>query len=365
MGMFNTYDEQAKQAASPLNTGLSLAKLPAGRGTVALAGQAGSMLGQGAMGAMGLQTPAQKRQEGLAKIQADFPNPQTEKDFISMGNAYNSIGESDIAEKAFEQAKRLQGTKPTAAHTQGLADMNATLNFLEKSKGFKLNDDEAAYFKSRIKKDVSITMSGQVVDTAPNVFDQIIAARGKKVNNDGIGDTGVTLAGKEKKSLELDKKVTDLSTDLNKVDGADMALQQLERKFKNFTDAKTGKLIADVPGLSAWEKYTRSAEGDDISALWENLLGEIRHERFGSVLTANEQKMFEKIKTGNPFFLPDEAVLNYIKRMRETIDSKKAKIRKGYANDVTARFDARSETVKKSNNLSKKQQDLLSKYNIK
>ena len=118
MGMFNTYDEQAKQAASPLNTGLALGKLPAGRGTVALAGQAGAMLGQGAMGAMGFQTPQEKRQEGLAKIQAAFPQPKTVEDFMSMANAYNSIGEYDIAEKAFDQAKEL---RPSTTDSRGSA----------------------------------------------------------------------------------------------------------------------------------------------------------------------------------------------------------------------------------------------------
>jgi len=91
MGMFNFYDEAAKTQASPQATGLALAQLPRGRGTVALAGQAGQMMGQGAMGAMGLKTPAQEKQEALMAIQAQFPNPQTAEQFRQIGNALMNI----------------------------------------------------------------------------------------------------------------------------------------------------------------------------------------------------------------------------------------------------------------------------------
>jgi hypothetical protein len=261
-----------------------------------------------------------------------------------------------------KMAEDMNTGKVTSAQKQKLADMDATLDFLEVSKGKKLNPKEAAYFKSRIKSDVSITMGGQVVDTAPNVFDQIVAAR-KTGGGDvgGIGDTGVTEAAAEQKKLDLDKKVTSLSDDLNNVGGVESALSQLERRISKYRDAKTGELIGDIPGLSTWETWTRGPEGNAISALWENLIGEVRHERFGSVLTANEQKMFEKIKTGNPLYLPDTAVIEYVANMRETIDNQKYKIRKGYAKDVVSEYDSRGLKA----NVTKEQSDLLSKYNLK
>jgi len=115
MGMFNMYDEQAKQQASPLKTGLSLANLSPGRGTVALAGQAGEMMGQGAMGAMGFKTPAQDKQAALAQVQAQFPDPKTTSDFMSLGNALRPI-DPDRAEKAFDQAEKL---RPSATDSRG------------------------------------------------------------------------------------------------------------------------------------------------------------------------------------------------------------------------------------------------------
>jgi len=117
MGMFNFYDEAAKTQASPQATGLALAQLPRGRGTVALAGQAGQMMGQGAMGAMGLKTPAQEKQEALMAIQAQFPNPQTAEQFRQIGNALMNI-DPDRAKMAFDQADNIT-TKATSLNKKG------------------------------------------------------------------------------------------------------------------------------------------------------------------------------------------------------------------------------------------------------
>jgi len=105
MGMFNIYDEMAKTQASPQDTGMAYAKLSPGRGSVALAGQAGQMMSQGAMQGMGFQTPAQQRQANIMKVREQFPNPTTDADFRQLGNALHSIGETDMAEKAFDQIK--------------------------------------------------------------------------------------------------------------------------------------------------------------------------------------------------------------------------------------------------------------------
>jgi len=104
MGMFNFYDEQAKTQASPQETGMAYAKLSPGRGSVALAGQAGQMMSQGAMQGLGMKTPAQEKQEALMAIQAQFPNPQTAQEFRQIGNALMNI-DPDRAKMAFDQAK--------------------------------------------------------------------------------------------------------------------------------------------------------------------------------------------------------------------------------------------------------------------
>lgn len=367
MGMFNIYDEMAKQQ----DVGSGYGKLGLGRVATEVAGQTGAGMAGAAMQGMGFKTAAQERNENIMRVRQQFPNPQTAEQFRELGNALNAIGEVDYAEKAFDNAKDLTTTSSsdmkkwqfvTASHRQAIKDYAISKN---KRLSERQLDNLVSVTKSKASLHPTLVEN---VHPWKDIVDQTLAGMktvpgvsqgGSSVLHHSVTQTDATQKVIDK---ELDKKVTALSTDLNKVGGADMALQQLERKMEKYIDSKTGKLIADIPGFSEWETYIRSAEGDDFSALWENLLGEVRHERFGSVLTANEQKMFEKIKTGNPYYLTDEAVLNYVKRMRETIDDKKAKIRKGYANNVTSRYDSRGKVENKTNSLSKEETDLILKY---
>ena len=361
--MFNMYEEQAKQAASPLEVGMSYGKLPAGRGSVALAGQAGAMMGQGAMQGLGFKTPAEQRNEGLMAIRQQFPDPKTIADFMSIGNALNNIGESEQAEKAFDQAKELRGLgKTTAAQTQKLADRDATLAFLEESKGDKLTPKEAAYFKSRIKSDVSLSMSGQVVDTAPNVFDQIIAARttGGVENVKGIGDTKLTEGGLEKRVGSLATKV--LKADLSDLD---VAVTDAENMFTNYGDK-------NIPGLSQMNIYERQTEEGGINSgtveAVKNILLKLRS---GAAVTESEQERFLKEISGTKV-MTDELWKSWIGRIRKLIEQKKKDLFAGERKDVLELYWSRQGTGFKDTGAdtntdakSKQQQDLLNKYNLK
>ena len=118
MGMFNFYDEQAKTQASPQETGMAYAKLSPGRGSVALAGQAGQMMSQGAMQGLGMKPPAQEKQEALMAIQAQFPNPQSSAEFRQIGNALMNI-DPDRAKMAFDQAENVTATDTTRKTIKG------------------------------------------------------------------------------------------------------------------------------------------------------------------------------------------------------------------------------------------------------
>jgi len=63
------------------------------------------MLGGQAMEAAGYQTADQIRNEKIMEIRQQFPNPTTDADFRQIGNAFNNIGETEYAEKAFDQIK--------------------------------------------------------------------------------------------------------------------------------------------------------------------------------------------------------------------------------------------------------------------
>lgn len=354
MGMFNIYDEIDKQQASPMKTGMSYAALSPGRGSVALAGQAGQMMGQGAMGAMGFKTPAQQRQANIMKVREQFPNPQTDAEFRSLGNALNAIGETDMAEQAFDQIK--DTGKITATQKQTNADMEATLAFLESSKGIKLTPEEAAYFKSRIKKDVSVTMGGQVVDTAPNVFDQIVAARGDKTDSSGIGDTGLTQAA-------LEKKVGDLSTKVLKADLSDLdvALTEAEKMFAKYGDK-------NIPGLSQLNIIERQTkEGAINSGIVESVKNILLKLRSGAAVTESEQKRFLNEISGAKI-MTDELWKDWISRIRKLVEQKKSDLFAGERQDVLDLYWERQGTgFKKTSqgSTTSEQQSVLDKYGLK
>ena len=354
MGMFNIYEEQAKQAASPQDTGMAYAKLSPGRGSVALAGQGGQMMAQGAMGAMGMKTPAQQRNEGIMAVRQQFPTPTTDADFRELGNALHSIGETDMAEKAFDQIKSTG--KVTAAQQQNLADMDATLDFLEVSKGYKLNPKEAAYFKARIKKDVSLSMSGQVVDTAPNVFDQIISARkGGESSDGGIGDTGLTEAG-------LEKQVGDLATRVIKADlsGLDTAISQAEEMITSYK----GK---DIPGLSKMNVMERmTAEGSKNATRVKSVSNILMKLRSGAAVTESEAKRFSEEISSAPI-VTDELWIDWLSRLRLLVDERKRELYAGVPPEVIELYQSRQgkKKDKKSRTPTQAEQEILSKYNLK
>ena len=354
MGMFNIYEEQAKQAASPQDTGMAYAKLSPGRGSVALAGQGGQMMAQGAMGAMGMKTPAQQRQEKINQVRQQFPTPTTDADFRELGNALHSIGETDMAEKAFDQIKSTG--KVTAAQQQNLADMDATLDFLEVSKGYKLNPKEAAYFKARIKKDVSLSMSGQVVDTAPNVFDQLISARkGGESSDGGIGDTGLTEAG-------LEKQVGDLATRVIKADlsGLDTAISQAEEMITSYK----GK---DIPGLSKMNVMERmTAEGSKNATRVKSVSNILMKLRSGAAVTESEAKRFSEEMSSAPI-VTDELWIDWLSRLRLLVDERKRELYAGVPPEVIELYQSRQgkKKDKKSRTPTQAEQEILSKYNLK
>jgi len=96
------------------------------------------MLGGQAMEAAGYQTADQIRNEKIMEIRQQFPNPTTDADFRQIGNAFNNIGETEYAEKAFDQIKAGSGSD-TRGSLQKNVEFMATLN---KCYNFEVGTDE-------------------------------------------------------------------------------------------------------------------------------------------------------------------------------------------------------------------------------
>lgn len=112
MASFNIYEEMQKGTDKPVGGGYG--SLGKGRVGVEVAGEMGGMFGGAAMQGMGFQTPAQQRQANIMKVREQFPNPTTDADFRQLGNALHSIGETDMAEKAFDQITSSTSSKDFA-----------------------------------------------------------------------------------------------------------------------------------------------------------------------------------------------------------------------------------------------------------
>ena len=348
MGMFNLYDEQAKQQ----DVGGGYGSLGLGRVAVEVAGQTGAGMSGAVMQGMGFKTPAQEKQAAIMQIRSQFPNPQTAQEFKALGNALVGL-DPDLAKLAYDQAEQVTG-KVTATQQQNIADMNATLDYLEVNKGYKLNPREAAYFKSRIKKDASVTMEGQVIDTAPNVFDQIIKAR--KGDSASISDTSLTEAG-------LEKRVGNLSTKVLKADLSDLdvALTDAENMFAQYGDK-------NIPGLSQMNIIERQTEeGGTNAGIVEAVKNILLKLRSGAAVTESEQERFLKEISGTKV-MTDSLWKKWIGRIRKLVEQKKKDLFAGERKDVLELYWKRQGTsLNKSGtgSTTKTQQDVLSKYNLK
>jgi hypothetical protein len=347
MGMFNIYDETVKEPKNPTG-GISFGS----NSLAAMAYQAGAGMGGAAMQGMGFKTPAQEKQAALIQVRDQFPDPQTTQEWNALGNALTRI-DPDIAQQAYDQAKQVTG-KVTATQQQNIADMNATLDYLEVNKGYKLNPREAAYFKSRIKKDASVTMEGQVIDTAPNVFDQIIKAR--KGDSASISDTSLTEAG-------LEKRVGNLSTKVLKADLSDLdvALTDAENMFAQYGDK-------NIPGLSQMNIIERQTEeGGTNAGIVEAVKNILLKLRSGAAVTESEQERFLKEISGTKV-MTDSLWKKWIGRIRKLVEQKKKDLFAGERKDVLELYWKRQGTsLNKSGtgSTTKTQQDVLSKYNLK
>jgi hypothetical protein len=335
----NIYDTDTSAATQDETSAFNYAQLSPGRAQVATAGMAGSSLGRGAMEGMGFESPEQAKQKAIGKVFAqygtlDLDNAENRQ---TLGKAFMDEGLFDIGMDILQYDDKTKS--PTTASID-LKKLEDSLAYLESVSGITLNPLQRKHWLARVKKTVSVGEWGSV-DTGKTVFNSILSDL--SLSGEGTDfqfpDTQETGVASIKKKEVLDKKVTRLSTDLIKATNAEHAISRIEdamAKYKN-----TDGTWKDIPGFSSWEKFTRSAEGDKLSSLWENLIGELRNDRFGSVLTKGETELFEKIKTGNWLYLPDSAVIDFIESMRARVDAEKAKVRAGYDKNVTDEYDSR------------------------
>jgi len=351
----NPYDAQIAQQEASRARALESSKIPWYQRGAYEGQMAGEDFGRSLGGMLGMQTAEEAKQAKIEDIMGQYgEGAKTPEQLRDIAGDFGNAGMMDLMQETLGMIDSTVG-KTTAAQKQNLADMDATLSFLESSKGFKLNPEEAAYFKSRIKKDVSVTMGGQVIDTAPNVFDQIISARGKTTVGSGIGDTSLTEGGLEKKVGELSTKV--LKADLSDLD---VALSDAENMFNKYGDK-------NIPGLSQLNIIERQTEEGAVNSgtveAVKNILLKLRS---GAAVTESEQERFLNEISGAKV-MTDSLWKGWISRIRKLVEQKKKDLFAGERQDVLDLYWSRQGTSFKKTDTSttEKQQDVLSKYGLK
>ncbi len=253
--------------------------------------------------------------------------------------AYNQILQvsPEAAAEYLTQAKEFldQRTKATTPSSNELkaGSLLDSLAYLESISGTKLTGIEKKQFLARSKDKVSVGEWG-VVDTAKNVFNSILSNRSMK------SDSGKPIPDTELSGASMDKQVSKLSKSLSdtKIADMDVSLQSLEDVIASYRNEDG--TYNDIPGFSILEKPFRTEEGSRNSMLWENVTGILRHEKFGTALTANEQKNFEKMKSGD-FILNDNNVRTFVEEMRKLINRKKEDTFAGYSNEIVNEYNNR------------------------
>ena len=167
----NMYDARQKDLEGAVDYGTSLAALPRGRVSVAVAGQSGGMLGQGLSSLAGALPPEQAQQAKIDELMSRFPNPTTYEDYMAIAGEFMTSGMQDMGEYFLKLANdmKTKATKPSA-----FAEKIAFIN------GMDISDAEKAEMRKKVAGGSGTTINMGAGDTAYDKEAGKIAAKTDK-----------------------------------------------------------------------------------------------------------------------------------------------------------------------------------------
>jgi len=174
----NVYDARQKDLEGAVDYGASLAALPRGRVSVAVAGQSGGMLGQGLSSLAGALPPEQAQQAKMDELMSRFPNPTTYEDYMAIAGEFMTSGMQDMGEYFLKLANDMKDsstsdTMSTHAKRMDVASKGVGCNWRMDGKdcyqktqraAAKLQGDEGYKANEKAKVDLS-TESGDLLST--------------------------------------------------------------------------------------------------------------------------------------------------------------------------------------------------------
>ena len=116
----NVYDARQKDLEGAVDYGASLAALPRGRVSVAVAGQSGGMLGQGLSSLAGALPPEQAQQAKMDELMSRFPNPTTYEDYMAIAGEFMTSGMQDMGEYFLKLANDIKDGEKSYSDSSNL-----------------------------------------------------------------------------------------------------------------------------------------------------------------------------------------------------------------------------------------------------
>jgi len=141
MGLFsNPYDVQASQQKQDSSRAMQYANAPRGRVPVAVASQAGSMLGRGIMGGLGFQSPQEQKLATINKVKQQFAG-QDETDPQVLAKIANAFDEERLFDIAQQVRDSMAEQQKLTTGTDSRGSMQKAVEFSAKIRGCKEGDN--------------------------------------------------------------------------------------------------------------------------------------------------------------------------------------------------------------------------------
>ena len=316
------------------------ANLDPGRGAVALAASGRERMRQGVSSMMGIETPEVANANKLQGILQKHSNIRTSTDAMSAANDLLNAGFSEYAQKMIENATAMRNSEAQMINANKISRSTTDPNIAKK----RQDEIDAANWVGKE------TLKPGYENTLETKKKQLLEMKGKgwmgtgaydilqKEIDDDVDDINA-------KQVRIDSEVKSLSVRWGKdanIAQTESALERMEDILSKYVD-ENGNLIRNVPGINIaeiniqaripGEKGRPARETVQALAAIKNAL---LKERSGAAVTESELKRFETEVSGG--FKNDEAVYNFIKGLRETLEREKDDIRGGFSKEVRDKY---------------------------
>tara|TARA_R110000822_G_scaffold297487_1_gene420079 strand:+ start:649 stop:1782 length:1134 start_codon:yes stop_codon:yes gene_type:complete len=316
------------------------AELPSGRGAVALAASGRERINQGVNSMMGIESPEVKNANMLQGILQKHTNIKTSSDAMAAANDLLNGGFTEYAQQMITNATAMRNSEANITNANKVTGTSTDPNIAKKR---QQNIDAADWVGKE-------TLKPGYENTLENKKKQLIEMKGEGwMGTDAYAILQKEITNKEENNVAVEKSINTEVKALSVRWGKDAniaqtesALERMEDIIAQYTDAD-GNLNKNIPGIN-WAEVNLVARlpgeqgrpaREAIQAL-AAIKNALLKERSGAAVTESELKRFQTEVQGT--FANDEAVFNFIKGLRATLEREKADIRGGFSQKVRDRY---------------------------